>query len=456
MSVEQLYTKCLAQGAYFISSEREAAVIDPIREPDSYLMLAQQKGCTIKYIFETHFHADFVSGHLELAALTGATIVYGPTAVTAFDAHIGRDEETFRIGKLRLKLLHTPGHTLESCCYLLEGDDSSAPVIFTGDTLFIGDVGRPDLAQQPVSGLTRERLAGMLYDSIREKIMPLDDRTFVYPGHGAGSACGKNISTQTWDTLANQKISNYALDSTLSKDQFVKDLITGLSLPPAYFPINVRLNSQGYKELKHIRNAVNPLTAEAFAAAAQMEDTVILDTRDAADFAAVHIPGAVNIGLNGSFATWAGALLPLEGSVMLIIAEEGKEDEVITRLARVGFDNVTGYLSGGMSTWNREVKHIPNISAHEFMYTAPKDLDIIDVRTPAEFAKGHVHGARNLSLNDFHHRKDAPNQRAAYVYCAGGYRSMIYISLLAKAGHQLVNIDGGYAAIQSTNEHLNR
>ncbi|QKJ32607.1 MBL fold metallo-hydrolase [Mucilaginibacter mali] len=455
MKIEQLYTNCLAQGAYFISSDGEAAVIDPIREPDVYLKLAKASGSRIKYIFETHFHADFVSGHLELAEKTGATIVYGPTAVTAFEAYIGQDEETFCIGKLRLKLLHTPGHTLESSCYLLEDETGTATTIFTGDTLFIGDVGRPDLAQQPKEGLTQDELAGMLFDSLRDKIMPLNDDIVVYPAHGAGSACGKNMSKETWDTLGNQRLNNYALNINLSRDQFIAEVTAGLPPPPAYFPINVRLNSQGYTGLQDIiRKGTRALMAGEFEQEARKEHTLILDTRDPADFAAGHIPGSVNIGLNGSFATWAGALLPYENAGLLIVANSGKETEVITRLARVGFDNVTGYLLGGFEGWQaagKTINKVPNLSAAEFFKLQAKNkFNIIDVRAAAEFEQGHLAGATNLPLGNFHQLGNVVDKpEAYYVYCAGGYRSMIYISMLKAAKNiELINVNGGYGALK--------
>lgn len=455
MKIEQLYTNCLAQGAYFISSEGEAAVIDPIREPDVYLKLARDSGSRIKYIFETHFHADFVSGHLELAEKTGATIVYGPTAVTGFFSYIGRDEEVFGIGNLRLKLLHTPGHTLESCCYLLEDETGTPTMIFTGDTLFIGDVGRPDLAQQPKDGLTQDDLAGMLFDSLREKIMPLNDDIIVYPAHGAGSACGKNMSKETWDTLGNQKLNNYALNPKLSREQFIKEVTAGLPPPPAYFPLNVRLNSQGYTGLDGIiRKGTRALMASEFEKEAQQENALVLDTRDPADYAAGHIPGSVNIGLNGSFAAWAGALLPYENANLLIVANSGKETEVITRLARVGFDNVVAYLLGGFEGWQAAGKgtnKIANISAEEFLKLSEENnLDVIDVRAVTEFEQGHLVDAYNLPLGNFHQLKDAIDDvETYYVYCAGGYRSMIYISMLkSEKNIELINVNGGYGALK--------
>jgi len=441
MKIEQLYTNCLAQGAYFIESDGEAAVIDPLREIDTYLKLAEENGAGIKYIFETHFHADFVSGHIALAEATGATIVYGPNAQTKFKAHIAQDEEVFDIGRLRIKLLHTPGHTLESSCYLLEDEQRKPAAVFTGDTLFIGDVGRPDLAQQPVAGLTQEHLAGMLYDSLRKKIITLPDEIRVYPAHGAGSACGKNLSRETWDTLGNQKKYNYALNAALSREDFITELTADLKPAPAYFHMNARLNSEGYTS----PGLIKPLNAPEFAKLSQNNDVLILDTRPPESFAAGHITGAINIGLNGSFAPWVGALLPYDKPILLI-TEPGREQETITRLSRIGYDNVLGYLTENIET----IEEVKQITVSEFLQLDKKGLKVIDVRNESEYEAGAIAGAINWPLGGFDKFKALPNDAwTYYVYCAGGYRSMIFISLLkAYRKINLINIEGGYTALK--------
>jgi hydroxyacylglutathione hydrolase len=455
MNIAQLYTGCLAQGAYFIESDGEAAVIDPLRESGVYLDLAKKANAQIKYIFETHFHADFVSGHLELAEITGAPIVYGPNALTSFKAYIGHDEEVFTVGKLRIKLLHTPGHTLESSCYLVVDQEGKAAAVFTGDTLFIGDVGRPDLAQQPVEGLTKDHLAGMLYDSLRNKIMTLPDDIMVYPAHGAGSACGKNMSKETSDTIGNQKKTNYALDPKLSRGQFIADLLDGLKPAPAYFPMNVQLNSQGYQSLTAVlEKGMQSLDPAEIRNIIKGCNVIVLDTRDPAAFAAGHIPGAVNIGLSGTFAPWVGALLPFENTKIILVTEKGREHETVTRLARIGYEMVIGYLQGGIASWiaaGNEISQIACIAAEDFAKLNEQGLHIIDVRNEAEFNGGALPGALHYPLADFdslHHLTE--EDKTYYVYCAGGYRSMMYISMLkAIKPINLININGGYGAIRN-------
>ena len=359
MKIEQIYTGCLAQGAYYIESNGEAVVIDPLREVQPYLDKASVNGARIKYIFETHFHADFVSGHLDLARQTGATIVYGPTAQPGFEAHIAKDGEILKLGGAQFKVLHTPGHTMESSCYLLTDENGKETAIFTGDTLFIGDVGRPDLAQKVKAELTPEILAGHLFDSLRNKIMPLPDDLVVYPAHGAGSACGKMMSKETTDTLGHQKRTNYALRPDMSKEEFIKELLTGLTAPPQYFPLNVMMNIKGYDSIQEvISRGTRPLDPEAFEAAANETSAIILDTRDAQVFAKGFIPNAINIGINGNFAPWVGSLIPDINQPILLVTEEGREEEVVTRLARVGYDHAIGFLKGGFEAWKKAGKEI--------------------------------------------------------------------------------------------------
>ena len=454
MFIEQLYTACLSQGAYYIESAGEAAIIDPLREIQPYLRKAAKRRASIKYVFETHFHADFVSGHLDLAKATGAPIIYGPEAKPGFDAHIGADGEEFSLGKITIRLLHTPGHTMESVCYLLLDEERKEHAPFTGDTLFIGDVGRPDLAQK-AAGLSKEQLAATLYRSLRTKIMPLPDKLIIYPGHGAGSACGKNMSKETVSTLGVQKQTNYALRADMQEEEFVKELTEGLGLPPAYFPMNVRLNREGYDSISHVlERGVSGLEPAAFAAAAAKE-VVILDTRKPQEFAKGFIPGALNIGLDGQFAPWVGALLP-EGTALLLVTEEGREEEAVTRLARVGYDHTLGYLKGGMEAWqqaSRPVDSIQSISAEEFAERYAKENPLLfDVRREGEFAAGHVQAARLAPLDFLEaHLPDFPKDKAFYLHCAGGYRSMIAASILkAKGWNSFTEIAGGYAALKKT------
>lgn len=455
MKIEQIYTGCLAQGAYYIESKGEVAVIDPLREVRPYTEKARRHKATIRYVFETHFHADFVSGHLDLARQTGAPIIYGPNAETSFKAHIARDGEEFPLGELTIRVLHTPGHTLESTCYLLL-DASARPVaLFSGDTLFIGDVGRPDLAQK--SNLTMGDLAGMLFDSLRNKIMPLPDDVIVYPAHGAGSACGKNMSKETTDTLGNQKRFNYALRASMSREEFIREVTDGLAKPPQYFPQNVRMNKEGYESIDTVLDrGAQPLSPEAFEAAATETGALMLDTRDAQQFAAGFLPNSINIGLNGQFAPWVGALIPDLKQEILLVTESGREEETLIRLARVGYDNVIGYLDGGLAAWHKagkEIETVTSISAGEFAdRMAHEKLKIVDVRKPAEFAAEHVDGAVNLPLDTINETMaEFPKDGLMYVHCAGGFRSMIASSILKARGYDnLIDVSGGMAAMQKT------
>ncbi len=458
MKIEQIYTGCLAQGAYFIESDGEAVVIDPLRETMPYIERARLSGATIKYVFETHFHADFVSGHLDLAKETGATIVYGPTAQPGFKAHVAADGEEIKIGKISFTVLHTPGHTMESCCYLLKDENGKACAIFTGDTLFIGDVGRPDLAQKVKAELTQDILANHLYDSLRNKIMPLADDIIVYPAHGAGSACGKNMSKETSDTLGHQKAVNYALKATLNREQFVKDLLNGLMPPPAYFPLNVLLNIKGYENFKDVlKRSKEPLSPDAFEAAANETGALILDTRDAEVFAKGFIPNSINIGVTGNFAPWVGAMIPDVNQKLLLIIEEGREDEVITRLARVGYDHAIGYLRGGFEAWKksgRDIDTIQRVSADELaniMAEKPGTL-LLDVRKKSEFDSEHIMNAENAPLDYINESMlKVDKNKTYYLYCAGGYRSMIFTSILRARGFdKLVDVSGGFNAIKPT------
>ncbi len=456
MKIEQIYTGCLAQGAYYIESAGEAAVIDPLREVQAYINKAARNQAQIKYVFETHFHADFVSGHLDLAQKTQATIVYGPNAVTGFDAYIAKDEEVFTLGNIRIKVLHTPGHTMESTCYLLIDETGKETALFSGDTLFIGDVGRPDLAQK--SDLTINDLAGHLYDSLRHKIMTLPDAITVYPAHGAGSACGKNMSKETTDTLGNQKLTNYALRADMSREQFIKEVTDGLTKPPQYFPQNVMLNKQGYESFDVVMNrAAQALSPEAFEAAANETGAVILDTRAAQTFAQGFIPNATNIGLNGQFAPWVGALIPDVKQEILLITEAGQEEETITRLARVGYDYVIGYLAGGFEAWQaagKEIDSVASIDAAAFAerFNADANPLVIDVRRTGEYTAEHLEGAINLPLDYINENlSEFPKDKPFFIHCAGGYRSMVAASILKARGFDnFTDIQGGFGAIQKT------
>ena len=460
MQIEQIYTGCLAQGAYYIESDGEAAVIDPLRETAGYTQRAERNGALIKYVFETHFHADFVSGHLDLARATGAHIVYGPGARPAFDAIIASDGQVFPVGKITIKVLHTPGHTLESVCYLLIDEQGKDRALFSGDTLFIGDVGRPDLAQK-AAGMTKEALAGLLFDSLQTQIMPLNDDIILYPAHGAGSACGKQMSSETVDTLGHQKATNYALSAGITKERFVEEVLAGLTPPPQYFPLNALMNKQGYESFPAVlKKGMRALNAIAFEAAANETDAVILDTRDAQVFAAAFIPHSINIGIKGNFAPWVGALVPGVGQPILIVADEGREEEAVTRLARVGYDNAIGFLEGGIEAWKQAGKAtdtIPSTPAEELgpVLTAHPGALLLDVRKQSEYDAGHVAGAQHVSLDYINENMAAVDRsKKYYVYCAGGYRSMIFISILKARGFDgLINIQGGLKAIEETGRY---
>jgi glyoxylase-like metal-dependent hydrolase (beta-lactamase superfamily II)/rhodanese-related sulfurtransferase len=460
MIIEQIYTGCLSQGAYYIESNGEAAIIDPLREVGSYINKAKKNKATIKYIFETHFHADFVSGHLTLAKETGATIVYGPLAKTGFDSLIAKDQQEFKIGELTLTVLHTPGHTMESTTYLLSDVSKKDIAIFSGDTLFLGDVGRPDLAQK-AADMTQEDLAGILYDSLRKKIMPLADDLLVYPAHGAGSACGKNLSKETVGTLGEQKRTNYALRADMTKAEFIKEVTDGLLPPPQYFPLNVKMNKEGYEDIESvIESGTRPLSPEAFEIAANETGAIILDVRHQDDFAKGHIPQSTFIGIDGGFAPWVGAMIGNVDQAILIVTPEGREEETVTRLARVGFDNTLGYLKGGMNSWKKAAKTIDTVKGIEvanFKSLAEKEqLNIFDVRKPGEYLSEHLIDANNIPL-DFlnNHMSEFPTEGHFYLHCAGGYRSMIAASILKSRGiHNLIDVRGGFAAIKKVQMKL--
>jgi len=457
MQVEQIYTGCLAHGAYYIASNGEAAIVDPLREVSPYVERAKKDGNTIKYIFETHFHADFVSGHLDLAKQTGGQIVYGPTAKPNFEAVIAEDNQEFTVGNVKIRAIHTPGHTMESTTYLLIDENGKETAIFTGDTLFIGDVGRPDLAQKVIAELTQEKLASHMYHSLREKIMPLSDEIIVYPGHGAGSACGKNMSKETTDTLGNQKKTNYALREGLDEPTFIAELLDGLMPPPGYFPKNVLMNIQGYASIDDVMSqGLRELSPAAFEAAAEETDALILDTRKADVFAEGFIPGSINIGIDGSFAPWVGTLITDIQQAILIIANEGEEQEVVTRLARVGYDGSIGFLKGGFQTWKDSGKPfdtIESISVEEFasLYAADSQLNTLDVRKASEFYSQRIEGAINGPLDYINDSMTLIDpKKTYYVHCAGGYRSMIFISILKARGYDnLVDVKGGFNAIKN-------
>lgn len=453
MKIEQLYTSCLSEAAYFISSEGEAAVVDPLRDVEVYLKMAEDQGVKIKYIFETHFHADFVSGHLELSKKTGAPIIYGPQTQAGFPIHMAKDHEEFALGNIRIKALHTPGHTLESTCYLLSDEEQKPYCIFTGDTLFVGDVGRPDLFS---GNLTKEELAGMLYDSLNEKIKTLPDHVIVYPAHGPGSSCGKNLGPETSSSIGAQKAGNYALQD-MSREEFIETVTRGLSAPPAYFPVNAKINKQGYDSLDSVLNTAEALTVEAFREKAR-NGAWILDTRDATVFTSGFIPGAISIGLDGRYAEWAGSLLPFD-QPLILVTEAGREKESVIRLARVGIDSVQGYLQGGFAAWKdagEPIDMIIDIEADELAMDIPHDsrLEIIDVRKESEFEAGHVKGAQNIPLstmNDVLTVAQIDDEKNLYIHCAGGYRSVIAASLLKKQGyHNLRNVLGGFGKIKQT------
>lgn len=455
MKIEQIYTGCLAHGAYYLESNGEAVIVDPLREVTPYLERASQSGAKIKYVLETHFHADFVSGHLDLAKATGAQIVYGPTAKPAFPAHVAKDGERLKVGDVEIQVLHTPGHTMESSCFLVRDEKGVDRAIFTGDTLFIGDVGRPDLAQK--SGLTLNDLAGHLYESLRTKIIPLSDDLIVYPGHGAGSACGKKMSSETVDTLGHQKRTNYALRE-MTKDQFITEVTDGLAPPPGYFPLNVKMNREGYESFDEVRaRGMVKLSPAAFEAAVEEAHAIILDTRPAQVFAKGFIPNSINIGIDGTFAPWVGTLIADINQPFVLVADEDKVQEVITRMARVGYDFALGYLDGGVNAWTKAGKpldSIRSISPEELYVELEREpiASLLDVRKASEYNTEHVAGSENLPL-DYLNKNMAQidKNKKYYVTCAGGYRSMIFVSILRARGYEnLVDVRGGFKAIKDS------
>lgn len=455
MKIEQIYTGCLAQGAYYIESEGEVAIIDPLRETQQYIDKANADNAKIKYIFETHFHADFVSGHVDLAKKTGATIVFGPGAETSYDIHSAKDNETFKLGNITIKALHTPGHTLESTTYLLIDENGNNHAIFSGDTLFLGDVGRPDLAIK--SDLTKEDLAGMLYDSLRNKIMTLADDVIVYPAHGAGSACGKNLSKETVGTIGDQKKTNYALRANMTKAEFIEEVLDGIAPPPQYFAKNAMMNKTGYDSFETVLKSGNsPLNPEDFEAMANHEEALVLDVRSQSDYIKGHIPNSIFIGLNGQFAPWVGALITDLKQPTLLVVPEGKAEEAVTRLSRVGYDNTLGYLEGGINAWTasgREIDTLESISAETFAQRVKEGhVNILDVRKDGEYKSMHLENAQHFSL-DFINSKmnEVSKDKTYHIHCAGGYRSVIAASILKARGfHNLVDIAGGFGAIKKT------
>ncbi|WP_397301206.1 rhodanese-like domain-containing protein [Nonlabens ulvanivorans] len=455
MKVEQIYTGCIAHAAYYIESNGEAAVFDPLREVNPYIERAEKDNAQIKYVFETHFHADFVSGHLDLRERTGAQIVFGPTAQPGYDALIAKDEQVFELGDYKIKVIHTPGHTMESTTYLLIDQDGKEHGIITGDTLFIGDVGRPDLAQHVVEDLTEDKLAGYLYDSLRNKILPLSDDLIVYPNHGAGSACGKMMSKETTDTLGNQKKTNYALQE-MSKEEFKKALLTGLTPPPGYFPQNVMMNIKGYESLDTVMDrATKALSPAAFEAAANETGAIILDVRSQEEFANGHIPRSIFVGLDGNFAQWVGSLIADVKQPLLLITTKGREKETLTRLSRVGFDQTIGYLKGGFEAWKQaamEYDKVTSITVKQFEEEQnERHLPVFDVRKESEFLSEHVVDAHNTPLDYINDHLASFPGNTFFIHCAGGYRSMIAASILKSRGiHNLINVEGGFNAIKET------
>ncbi len=456
MKVEQIYTGCLAHAAYYVESNGVAAIFDPLREVGPYIERAKKDNAKIKYVFETHFHADFVSGHLDLQKKAGATIVFGPGANPAYEVHNASDGELFEVGNYKIKAIHTPGHTMESTTYLLIDEKGNEHGIITGDTLFIGDVGRPDLAQEIVTELTEEKLAGHLYDSLRTKIMTLSDDLIVYPNHGAGSACGKKMSTETTDTLGNQKKTNYALRVDMTKEEFIKELLTGLAAPPNYFPQNVMMNIKGYESLDEVmERATQELSPEAFETAANETEALMLDVRDNEEFSKGFVPNSINIGLDGNFAQWVGEMIPSVSQQILLIADPNRIEEAITRLSRVGYDNCIGYLKGGFENWKasgKEIDSVNRISASELVSKQKEDQLIIDIRKKSEFDSEHVIGAVNIPLNQMNdHLSEFPKDQPFIIHCAGGYRSMLASSILKQRGwDHFVDVRGGFSEIKET------
>ncbi|MFD0988483.1 rhodanese-like domain-containing protein [Mariniflexile jejuense] len=454
MKIEQIYTGCLAQGAYYIESDGEVAIIDPLREVTPYIKKAKLNNAKIKYIFETHFHADFVSGHVTLSKLTGAPIIYGPTANPSFEAIVAKDKQEFKLGSLTFIVLHTPGHTMESTTYLLKDENGNDYAIFSGDTLFLGDVGRPDLAQK-VANMTQEDLAGLLFDSLRTKIMPLANHVIVYPAHGAGSACGKNLSKETVGTIGEQKQTNYALRADMTKEEFIKEVTDGLLPPPQYFPLNVKMNKEGYDDIEHvIERGTKPLTAQAFEAIANKTGAIVLDVRNENDFVQGHIPRSIFIGIDGGFAPWVGALIADVKQPILLVTPEGREEETIIRLSRVGFDNTLGYLNGGFEAWKNagfEYDTISSISAEKFKNKINQSASsVFDVRKEGEYQSEHVINAHNTPLDYLNeYLSEFPKDETFFIHCAGGYRSVIAASILKSRGiHNLIDVAGGFKAIK--------
>lgn len=453
MTVEQIYTGCLSQGAYYVESDGVAAIIDPLRETKPYTDRATRDGAIIKYIFETHFHADFVSGHVSLSKATGATIVFGPNANPSFDALIANDGQEFSVGKVTIKVLHTPGHTMESTTYLLRDEHGKEHCIFSGDTLFLGDVGRPDLAQKGAD-LTQEDLAGYLYESLRNKIMPLPDDVIVYPAHGAGSACGKNMMKETVDTLGNQKKMNYALRADMTKDEFITEVTDGLLPPPSYFPLNVKMNKEGYDDINDVLDrGTKPLNAQEFEELANVTAALVLDVRHQKDFMESHIPQSIFIGIDGGFAPWVGAMIADVRQPILLITPEGREEETVTRLSRVGFDNTLGYLKGGIDAWiaaGKETDNMESVPASTLKDKLEQDAEVFDVRKDGEWEGAHIPSAKHASLEFINqHLSKFPKEKPFYVHCAGGYRSVIAASILKARGyHNVIDVAGGFKAIK--------
>lgn len=454
MKIEQIYTGCLAQGAYYIESNGEVAIIDPLREVQPYIDRAIDDNASIKYIFETHFHADFVSGHVTLSEKTKAPIVFGPNANPSYDAIVATDGQVFQVGEITITCLHTPGHTMESACYLLKDKDGKDYALFSGDTVFLGDVGRPDLAQK-AAHMTQEQLAGLLFDSIRSKIMPLADDVIIYPAHGAGSACGKNLSKETVGSIGDQKATNYALRANMTREEFIAEVTDGLLPPPAYFPLNVKLNKEGYGNVEDIISNAKALNAKDFELLANETSALILDVRNENEFASGHIPNSIFIGINGAFAPWVGALILDIKQPILLVTPLGKEAETIKRLARVGYDATIGYLDGGLETWKNagfELETVNCISAETLEEKIKENIAVFDVRKPGEFTAEHLNEAPSTPLDFLNdHLSEFPKEKEFYLFCAGGYRSMIAASILKARGYNnVINVNGGFAAIKKT------
>ena len=453
MKIEQIYTGCLAQGAYYIESNGEVAIIDPLREVQPYIDITNANNSKIKYIFETHFHADFVSGHVTLAKKTGAPIIFGPNANPTFKSHIAKDGEVFKLGEITITCLHTPGHTMESSCYLLKDKNGKDYALFSGDTLFLGDVGRPDLAQK-AADMTQEQLAGTLFDSLRNKVMILADDVIVYPAHGAGSACGKNLSKETIGSIGDQKATNYALRADMTKEEFIAEVTDGLLPPPAYFPMNVKLNKEGYDDVQNVINNAKSFDAKTFEAIANDTNALILDVRSENDFENGHIPNSIFIGIQGQFAPWVGALILDNKQPILLVTPQGREEETIMRLARVGYDNTLGYLKGGFESWKEagfEFDTITSVSAEVLLEKIKEHVSVFDVRKPGEYASEHVLDVKSTPLDFLNeHLSEFPKEEKFYLYCAGGYRSMIAVSILKARGyHNVINVLGGFSSIKN-------